>query len=67
MLATFGDRPAEEVAEQITSLEVVWLLHCVEQRYGLRLDFNSDEATRISSVSEAVAVLRDVMAQDDRG
>jgi hypothetical protein len=67
MLATFGDRPPEEVAEQITSLEVVWLLHCVEQRYGLRLDFNSDEATRISSVSEAVAVLRDVMAQDDRG
>jgi hypothetical protein len=67
MLATFGDRPPYEVGEQISSLELVWLLHCMEQRYGVRVDLDSDEAARIRSVSEAVAVLHDVIAQAGDG
>jgi hypothetical protein len=67
MLATFGDRLPKEVGEQIGSLEMVWLLHCVEQRYGVRLDFDSDEATRISSVSDVVGFLHDVMTQAGHG
>jgi hypothetical protein len=67
MLAAYGDRPPEDVAEQITSLELVWLLHCVEQQYGIQLDSSSDEIARISTVSDAVGLLRKVTADADHG
>ena len=34
MLATYGDRRPEQVPEAIDSLELAWLIHQVEQRYG---------------------------------
>jgi hypothetical protein len=32
MLATYGDRQPEQVPETISSLELAWLLHQIEQR-----------------------------------
>jgi hypothetical protein len=59
MLATYGDRSPEQVPEAIDSLELAWLIHQVEQRYGA-LDIDDDAIARMSSVTGAVGVLRDL-------
>lgn len=60
MLATYGDRGPEQIPEQIDSLELVWLLHQVEQRHGMRLDLDDDTLLRMSTVDGAVAALADL-------
>lgn len=57
MLATYRDRAPEQIGERIDSLELAWLVHQVEQRYGLTLDVDDDELGRMSTVAGAVAVL----------
>ena len=59
MLATYGDRQPEQVPEAIDSLELAWLIHQVEQRYG-ELDIDDDAIARMSTVTGAVDVLRDL-------
>jgi hypothetical protein len=59
MLATYGDRQPEEVPEVIDSLELAWLMHQIEQRYG-ELDVDDDMFRRMSTVTGAVGVLRDL-------
>jgi hypothetical protein len=58
MLASYGERDAGTVPERIGSLEVAWLLHQVEQRFGVTLDLSDDELARMSTVANAVEVLR---------
>jgi hypothetical protein len=58
MLASFGSRQADAVPETIDSMELAWLLHQVEQRYGIRVDLDDGRLAGISTVSEAVDVLR---------
>jgi hypothetical protein len=58
MLASYGDRPVSAVREGIDSLELAWLVHQVEQRYGVTLDLSDDELLAMSSVDDAVVVLR---------
>ena len=41
MLATYGDRQPDQVPEAIDSLELAWLIHQLEQRYGA-LDVDDD-------------------------
>ncbi|MGA8112443.1 MAG: hypothetical protein WCA46_02135 [Actinocatenispora sp.] len=62
MLATFGDRGTEAVHESIDSLELAWLVRETEQRYGVLLDLEDDELTRMTTVSGAVAVLAEALA-----
>jgi len=57
MLATYGERRPEQVPEAIDSLELAWLIHQVEQRYG-GLDIDDDAIARMSTVTGAVDVLR---------
>jgi acyl carrier protein len=57
MLATYGDRRPEDVAEGIDSLELAWLIHQLEQHYGTMLDFSDEELAGMSTVDGAVAVL----------
>ncbi|MFG2044262.1 phosphopantetheine-binding protein [Dactylosporangium sp. NPDC048998] len=57
MLATYGDRRPEDVAEGIDSLELAWLIHQLEQHYGTALDLSDDELARMSTVGGAVEVL----------
>jgi hypothetical protein len=59
MLASYGDRHPEQVPEAIDSLELAWLVHQVEQRYGA-LDIDDDAIARMSTVTGAVDVLRDL-------
>lgn len=61
MLATYGDRQPEQVPEAIDSLELAWLIHQIEQRYGA-LDVDDDMLARMSTVSGAVDVLKDLGA-----
>ncbi len=62
MLASFGDRSPEEVAEQIGSLELTWLITKVELRYGVTLDLSDDALDKMTTVSGAVAELREVLS-----
>ncbi|MEV8512146.1 hypothetical protein [Dactylosporangium sp. NPDC051484] len=57
MLATYGDRRPEDVAEGIDSLELAWLIHQLEQHYGAALDLSDEELAGMSTVGGAVEVL----------
>lgn len=59
MLATYGDRQPEQVPEAIDSLELAWLIHQIEQRYGA-LDVDDDMIARMSTVTGVVDVLKDL-------
>ena len=59
MLATYGDRQPEQVPEAIDSLELAWLMHQIEQRYGA-LDVDDDMIARMSAVTGGVDVLKDL-------
>lgn len=61
MLASFRERRPEEVTEQIDSLELAWLVHQLEQRYEVSLAARDEDLARITTVSDAVEVLRGVM------
>ena len=57
MLAELSGRPADEVPERVGSMEMAWLVHGVEQRYGRRVELTDDQLAGIQTVSDAVAVL----------
>jgi hypothetical protein len=57
MLASYGDREPEQVPEAIDSLELAWLMHQLEQRYGA-LDVDDDTIARMSTVAGVVDVLK---------
>ena len=61
MLASYGDRRPEQVPEAIDSLELAWLIHQVEQRYGA-FDVDDDAINRMFTVTGAVDVLRELKA-----
>lgn len=63
MLATFGDRVPEAVSEQISSLELTWLIAQIEQQYGVVLDFSDEALAGMSTVSGAVAALGGAVAE----
>jgi len=67
MLATYGDRRPEQVPESIDSLELAWLVHQIEQRYGGRIDLDDAALARMTSVTAATEVLREFLfeAADD--
>ncbi|MEY9928374.1 acyl carrier protein [Catenulispora sp. GP43] len=57
MLATYGERTPDEVPESVDSLELAWLIHQVEQRYGRPFDADDDALARMTTVSAVVRVL----------
>jgi hypothetical protein len=59
MLASYGDRQPEQVPEAIDSLELAWLIHQIEQRYGV-LDVDDETLARMSTVTGVVGVLTDM-------
>jgi acyl carrier protein len=58
ILAAFGDRPPEEVPEGIDSMELAWLVHQIEQRYGASVDDTA--MSRMTTVSTALQVLTEL-------
>jgi hypothetical protein len=59
MLATFGERQPDQVTEVIDSLELAWLMHQLEQRYGMP-DVDDDTIARMSTVTGVLDVLKDL-------
>ena len=57
MLAGYGERTPQEVPETVDSLELAWLIHQVEQRYGRPFDADDEALARMTTVGEAVLVL----------
>jgi hypothetical protein len=62
ILASLRTRPAGDVPERIDSMELAWLVHQVEQRYGVRIELDDGQFGRMETVSGAVDVLREVIA-----
>ncbi|MFC6090058.1 hypothetical protein [Saccharothrix lopnurensis] len=65
MLASLDGRPAQDVPELIESMELAWLVHQVEQRYGVRMELDSGQYGRMTTVSGAADVLREVIRMPD--
>lgn len=66
MVASFGERPVTEVGERIDSIQLAWLVHQVEQRYGVQLELDDAQYGRMSTITGAVEVLREaVMVVED--
>jgi hypothetical protein len=66
MLAGYGDRRAAEVAEELGSLELTWLVAAAEQRYSVLLDLSDETFAGMATVTGAVAVLRTAIAEQRR-
>jgi hypothetical protein len=62
LLARHGECAPEAVGERIDSLQLAWLVHAVEERYGVRLDLDDDELEAMDTVDGAVAVLGSALA-----
>lgn len=63
MLASYQNRAPGTEVEAIDSLELAWLIHQCEQKYGVELDLDDDQLGRMSTVTAAVDVLRDAMRE----
>lgn len=63
MLARFGDRAPQEVSEELGSLELTWLVAQVEQRYDLVLDLDDEQFAGMTTVTRALAVLRETIGR----
>lgn len=65
ILAAFGDRSPEQVPEGIDSMELAWLVHQIEQRYGSQLD--DDDLARMTTVTGVLQVLGEQAPGPDAG
>jgi hypothetical protein len=61
MLAALGDRGPQQVPESIDSMELAWLIHQVEERYGRQIDLDDEAMARATTVSAAAEVLREAL------
>jgi len=61
MIASLGDRAVGEVGDRVDSMQLAWLMHQVEQRYGVEIDLNDGQYARMSTVDGAVEVLREAI------
>ncbi|MGI5529469.1 acyl carrier protein [Streptomyces syringium] len=61
ILAEYGEREADDIAERVDSLELAWLVHSLEERYGLELDLDDVQLARMTTLDAALAVLGEVL------
>jgi len=62
ILAAMGNRAPDEVAEEIGSLELAWLVSELEERYETRLDLDDEALRQMMTVSGAVATIHQMLA-----
>lgn len=62
VLASLGDRAAQDVTERIGSLELAWLVSQVEQRYETTLELSDETVREMATVTGAVAALQELLA-----
>jgi len=61
MIASLGDRTVDEVGDRVDSMQLAWLMHQVEQRYGVAIELDDGQFARMSTVDGAVEVLREAI------
>ena len=61
ILAAMGDRAPDEVGEEISSLELAWLVSQVEDRYHTTLELDDAALARMMTVSGAVATIHQML------
>lgn len=61
MIASLGDRNVDEVGDRVDSMQLAWLVHQAEQRYGVEIELNDGQYARMSTVDGAVEVLREAI------
>lgn len=66
MLADLGTRGTDSELERLSSMEVAWLVHQVEQRYDVELDLDDEQLARLRTISDAVSLL-DESVRTSRG
>ncbi|MEO6701060.1 MAG: hypothetical protein ABI140_21710 [Jatrophihabitantaceae bacterium] len=59
MLQPLNERTSDPGRERLSSMEVAWLVHQVEQRYSVRLDLEDDQLAKLRTVTDAVQLLGD--------
>lgn len=57
VLAAYGDRRPDEVPEDVDSMELAWLVHQIDQRYGYALDADDAALASMNTVSGVARVL----------
>ena len=61
ILAAMGDRAPDQVGEEISSLELAWLVSQIEDRYHTTLELDDDALARMMTVSGAVATIHQML------
>jgi hypothetical protein len=61
LLAGLDGRSRDDVEERIESMELAWLVHQVEQHYGVRVELDEEHFGRMTTVTGAVEVIREVI------
>jgi acyl carrier protein len=56
-----GDRAPDDVSEEISSLELAWLVSQVEDRYHTTLELDDAALARMMTVSGAVAAIHQML------
>ncbi len=64
MLAQLTHRSTDQ-PDRIGSMELAWLVHMVEQRYGRRLDLTDDQLAGIRTVDDALVIFQTALAAAD--
>jgi acyl carrier protein len=67
ILATLGDRRVEEIGDQVSSLELTWLITQIEQRYDTTLELSDEVMAQMMTVTGAVTALRDILGGTEPG
>jgi len=62
IIAAQQNRAPDAVGERLDSLDLVWLLHAVQERYGVAIDLSDGQFGAVRTISDAVAVLRQRLA-----
>ncbi|AQY20218.1 hypothetical protein T261_00741 [Streptomyces lydicus] len=57
ILASYGDRPPGEVPDRVDSLELAWIIHTMEERYGVELDLDDVQLARMVTLDSVLDVL----------
>jgi hypothetical protein len=61
LLAALGDCPPDQVAEQIGSLELTWLITRIEQLHDVELDLTDEALAGMTTIDGAVAAFHDAV------
>lgn len=67
ILASYGERGPDQVPEDIDSMELAWLVHQLDQRYGRSLEADDALLARMSTVTGVVEVLDELRGETGGG